>query len=158
MSSPSTDDSIRERGPDEAFCRDCGAVIDARAEICPECGVRQRDPPKSSVDSALDDLFEGGNPFVAAVLSAIFPGLGQLYNRELERGLVFAVGFIVASVSVMVIIGFLLAPAVWLYAVYDAYTRAELRAEELRREADRERETEISVSEEQDDEHEEREE
>ncbi|WP_042662522.1 maltose:maltodextrin transporter permease [Haloferax sp. ATB1] len=157
MSSPSTDDSTRERGPDEAFCRDCGAVIDARAEICPECGVRQRDPPKSSVDSALDDLLEGGNPFVAAVLSAIFPGLGQLYNRELERGLVFAVGFIVASVSVMVIIGFLLAPAVWLYAVYDAYTRAELRAEELQREADREHETEISVSEEQDDEHEEHE-
>ncbi|EMA01602.1 hypothetical protein [Haloferax denitrificans] len=152
MSSPSADDSTRERGPDEAFCRDCGAVIDARAEICPECGVRQRDPPKSSVDSALDDLFDGGNPFVAAVLSAIFPGLGQLYNRELERGLVFAVGFIVASVSVMVLIGFLLAPAVWLYAVYDAYTRAELRAEELRREAEGDRETEISVSEAADDE------
>ncbi|RDZ43706.1 zinc ribbon domain-containing protein [Haloferax sp. Atlit-10N] len=155
MSSPSADDSTRERGPDEVFCRDCGAVIDARAEICPECGVRQRDPPKSSVDSALDDLLEGGNPFVAAVLSAIFPGLGQLYNRELERGLVFAVGFIVASVSVMVFIGFLLAPAVWLYSVYDAYTRAELRAEELQREADREHETEISVSEADDEEYEE---
>ncbi|ELZ89979.1 hypothetical protein [Haloferax sulfurifontis] len=155
MSSPSTDDSTRERGPDEAFCRDCGAVIDARAEICPECGVRQRDPPKSSVDSALDDLFDGGNPFVAAVLSAIFPGLGQLYNRELERGLVFAVGFIVASVSVMVLIGFLLAPAVWLYAVYDAYTRAELRAEELRQESEGDRETEISVSEAANDEREE---
>jgi len=147
MTPPSTDDSTRERGPDEAFCRDCGAVIDARAEICPECGVRQRDPPKSSVDSALDDLFEGGNPFVAAVLSAVFPGLGQLYNRELERGLVFAVGFIVATASVMVLVGFLLAPAVWLYAVYDAYTRAELRAEELQRESGRDRETEISVSE-----------
>ncbi|ELZ58424.1 MULTISPECIES: maltose ABC transporter permease [unclassified Haloferax] len=147
MTPPSTDDPTRERGPDEAFCRDCGAVIDARAEICPECGVRQRDPPKSSVDSALDDLFEGGNPFVAAVLSAVFPGLGQLYNRELERGLVFAVGFIVATASVMVLIGFLLAPAVWLYAVYDAYTRAELRAEELQRESGRDRETEISVSE-----------
>ncbi|MBC9985424.1 zinc ribbon domain-containing protein [Haloferax sp. AS1] len=147
MASTPADDSTRERGPGEAFCRDCGAVIDARAEICPECGVRQRDPPKSSVDSALDDLFEGGNPFIAAVLSAVFPGLGQLYNRELERGLVFAVGFIVATASVMVLIGFLLAPAVWLYAVYDAYTRAELRAEELQRESGRDRETEVSVSE-----------
>ncbi|ELZ71033.1 maltose:maltodextrin transport system permease [Haloferax volcanii DSM 14919] len=147
MASTPADDSTRERGPGEAFCRDCGAVIDARAEICPECGVRQRDPPKSSVDSALDDLFEGGNPFVAVVLSAVFPGLGQLYNRELERGLVFAVGFLVATASVMVLIGFFLAPAVWLYAVYDAYTRAELRAEELQRESGRDRETEISVSE-----------
>lgn len=47
----------------------------------------------------------------------------------------------------MVLIGFFLAPAVWLYAVYDAYTRAELRAEELQRESGRDRETEVSVSE-----------
>lgn len=24
------------------FCRDCGAEINERAEICPECGIRQR--------------------------------------------------------------------------------------------------------------------
>lgn len=28
--------------PVESFCRDCGAVIQSRAEICPKCGVRQR--------------------------------------------------------------------------------------------------------------------
>ncbi|MFC7070001.1 hypothetical protein [Halobaculum lipolyticum] len=28
-------------GPDEKFCGDCGEVIKQRAEICPECGVRQ---------------------------------------------------------------------------------------------------------------------
>lgn len=115
----------RERGPDEAFCRNCGTVISDQAEICPECGVRQRSPPKSSVDSALDDLFEGGNPFVAALLSAIFPGLGQIYNRELEKGLLIIVVSFLSMLSMMVLVGFLLFPAIWLYAIYDAYRVAE---------------------------------
>ncbi|KAB1192322.1 zinc ribbon domain-containing protein [Haloferax sp. MBLA0076] len=132
--SESTETPGRERGQNEVFCRNCGAVIDEKAEICPSCGVRQRPPPKSSVDSAVDSLLEGGNPFVAALLSALFPGLGQIYNRELERGLVFIIATIVAAISTLVFVGFILFPAVWLYAIYDAYTRAELRAEALRAE------------------------
>lgn len=126
MDEPSSDDvTSRERGPDEVFCRDCGAVISERAEICPECGVRQRDPPRSSVDSTLDDVFQGGNPFVAAVLSAVFPGLGQIYNRELEKGIAIIVASFLAALSALVLIGFLLFPLVWLYAIYDAYTVAD---------------------------------
>lgn len=30
-------------GADEAFCSSCGEVIKAKAEVCPECGVRQED-------------------------------------------------------------------------------------------------------------------
>src|SRR5579875_3207583 len=30
-----------EREADEKYCHECGAVIRARAEICPKCGVRQ---------------------------------------------------------------------------------------------------------------------
>jgi RNA polymerase subunit RPABC4/transcription elongation factor Spt4 len=26
---------------DTKFCSDCGEVINAKAEICPQCGVRQ---------------------------------------------------------------------------------------------------------------------
>lgn len=132
MSESSTESGEkRERGPDEVFCRDCGSVISANAEICPECGVRQRDPPKSSVDSAVEELTGGGNPFVAAVLSALFPGLGQLYNRELEKGLAVIVAFFVAGISVLFLVGFVLAPAVWIYAAYDAAKAAERRDREL---------------------------
>lgn len=28
-------------GPDEVYCIECGEIIRERAEICPECGVRQ---------------------------------------------------------------------------------------------------------------------
>lgn len=133
MSEPSTTESGRTRGPDEAFCRDCGAVIDAQAEICPECGVRQLPPPQSSVDSALDDLLEGGNPFVAAALSALFPGLGQIYNRELEKGIAFIVGGFLAALSALVLVGLVLYPAVWIYSIYEAYRTAERQASDRER-------------------------
>lgn len=32
----------REKAPDEVFCTACGARIKAAAELCPECGVRNR--------------------------------------------------------------------------------------------------------------------
>jgi TM2 domain-containing membrane protein YozV len=128
MSASSERPSDRERGPGEAFCRDCGAIISDRAEICPECGVRQRPPPQSTLDSAVDDLVNGGNPFVAAVLSALVPGVGQFYNRELEKGLVLLVAGVVAAFSTIVLVGFVLYPAVVLYAIYDAYTVAEAQS------------------------------
>jgi TM2 domain-containing membrane protein YozV len=133
MPEPSdSDEATSERGPGEVFCRDCGAVIDAEAELCPACGVRQRDPPQSSLDQSIEAVAEGGNPFVAGALSALVPGLGQLYNRELRRGLAFLVAGLVAGFSVVFVVGIVLYPVVWLYAIYDAYRRADLRAEELR--------------------------
>lgn len=125
MDESSTGDSPRDRGPDEVFCRNCGEAIHEQAEICPHCGVRNRDPPKSGVDTLVEDLTGGGNPFVAAVASAIVPGLGQLYNRQLEKGLVLLVAGFLSALSMAVVVGFVLFPVVWLYAVYDAYKVAE---------------------------------
>lgn len=119
MATPSTP-ADAEKEPDEVYCRDCGSVISERAEICPECGVRQHDPP-----SGASDVLEGGNPVLAALLSAVLPGLGQIYNRELERGLAFVVASVVSGVLVAFVVGLLLYPLVWVFAIYDAYTRAE---------------------------------
>lgn len=130
MDEPSSDSSSGDSEPDEVYCRNCGASISAAAELCPECGVRQRPPPKSAVDSALEQLTEGGNPFVAAALSALFPGLGQLYNRELERGIAFMVASFLAALSAIFLVGFVLYPVVWLYAIYDAYSRADRPTED----------------------------
>lgn len=124
MSEPSSDPADRTRGPGEVFCRNCGATIDERAEICPTCGVRQRPPPRSAGET-VDDLVAGGNPFVAALLSALFPGLGQIYNRELEKGLAIIVVSVLTLLSAVVLVGFVLFPIVWIYAIYDAYTVAE---------------------------------
>ena len=33
------------KAADEKFCGDCGAIIKAKAEVCPKCGVRQLPVP-----------------------------------------------------------------------------------------------------------------
>lgn len=116
-------------GPDDwVYCRECGAEIRRAAEICPECGVRQRPPPTSP---AVESILDGRNPLVAALLSALFPGLGHIYAREIEMGLFFAVSFIIAVLSLVVLIGIVLVPAIWLYALYDAAKSAQRRDDEL---------------------------
>lgn len=53
----------RQAGINQAFCYACGTAIDTRAELCPECGVRQlnkNDPEKSRVTVAILALFVGG--------------------------------------------------------------------------------------------------
>jgi TM2 domain-containing membrane protein YozV len=110
------------------YCRECGAEIRRAAEICPECGVRQRSPPSSP---AVESLLDGRNPLVAAVLSAAFPGLGHIYAREIDTGLFFGVAFLLAVLSLTVLVGFVLVPAIWLYAMYDAAKSAERRDAEL---------------------------
>lgn len=49
------------------YCFACGAPIDARAELCPHCGVRQG-------DAASSDLRKAGGDKLAAGLCGIFLG------------------------------------------------------------------------------------
>ncbi len=131
---PSSDDGSRTPDSDDGstpddgqvYCRDCGAIITEKAEICPKCGVRQQSPG-SSMDDLIEVLTNGENPFVAAVYSAILPGLGQFYNREPAKGATIVVASFVAMLSVLALVGIVLYPAVWLYAVYDAYVVADGR-------------------------------
>lgn len=109
---------------DHVYCRDCGSEIRARAEVCPECGIRQRPPPASSY---LRTVVSGRSRLVAATLSAMFPGLGHLYAREFGRALGFAVAFVLALPTVVVLVGVVLVPVVWLYGVYDAARTAGRR-------------------------------
>jgi len=65
-----------ELAANERHCSACGFVIDADAELCPECGARQ-----GAEVAAGPDL----NPILSAVLSFFLPGLGQLYNGQTTR-------------------------------------------------------------------------
>lgn len=56
------------------FCTRCGEKIDALAEICPKCGVRQ-----GLQDSVKKEKKE---PWLAALASFLVPGLGQLYTNQ----------------------------------------------------------------------------
>ena len=65
------------------------------------------------------------NPGVAAVLSFLIPGLGQIYNGQLFKGLLIVVIQAINVALTHVLIGFVFYPIVLVYAVIDAYRIAE---------------------------------
>lgn len=65
------------------------------------------------------------NPGVAAVLSFLFTGLGQIYNGKLLKGFAFMAVGALNVLLMFVFIGFVTGPIFWIFNIYDAYTGAE---------------------------------
>ena len=61
------------------------------------------------------------SPLLAAVLSLIFSGLGQIYNGQVTKGVVFIVVQLINAALTTALIGFVLMPIFGLWAVIDAY-------------------------------------
>jgi TM2 domain-containing membrane protein YozV len=106
------------------FCSNCGAEIDVRAEICPKCGVRVA-PPPPPMDLPPPVMTRRKNEGLAAVLSFLFLGLGQIYNGQIGKGILFIIVGVISVLSMLILIGFLLYPLFWIYNIYDAYTTAK---------------------------------
>ncbi|QLH76135.1 NINE protein [Halosimplex rubrum] len=68
------------KGPNEKFCSECGAVINEKAEICPECGVRQ-----PGMDSGNDERI------VAALLAILLGSFGahKFYLGNNKLGIIY---------------------------------------------------------------------
>ncbi|HVP23846.1 MAG TPA: zinc-ribbon domain-containing protein [Conexivisphaerales archaeon] len=98
------------------YCQHCGAVIPTDAEMCPRCGKRVMAAPWPS---------EQKNPGIAAVLSFLFTGLGQIYNGQIGKGITFVAVGIVCLFTIIFFVGLILYPLFWIYNVYDAYNSAK---------------------------------
>ena len=88
--------------PPQKFCHACGQSIDARAEICPKCGVRQ----------AYRAGTGGKNRIVAALLAFFLGGIGahRFYLGNIGLGflyLLFCWTFIPAIIAFIEFIMFL---------------------------------------------------
>jgi len=88
---------------DEKFCSECGSVINAKAEICPKCGVRQMAPPSSN---PLGKTTESGkNKLVAGLLAIFLGGLG-IHKFYLGKGLQGVLYLVFFWTFIPAIIGF----------------------------------------------------
>ena len=64
------------------------------------------------------------NPGLAAVLSFLLNGLGQIYNGQVGKGIIIIVVQIINALLTLIIIGFITGAIVFIWSVYDAYTVA----------------------------------
>lgn len=64
------------------------------------------------------------NPGLAAVLSFLVCGLGQIYNGQIGKGIGFIVGYFISWLLMFVIIGFITTPIIWIWGMVDAYKAA----------------------------------
>ncbi len=62
---------------------------------------------------------------IAAVLSFLIQGLGQIYNGQILKGIALLVVQVINVALMNVLIGAILYPIVFVYAIYDAYEGAE---------------------------------
>lgn len=65
------------------------------------------------------------DPGVAALLSVILTGLGQIYNEEIGKGLLFMIVQVVNVALMALLIGFITFPIVWIWSIWDAKKTAE---------------------------------
>jgi TM2 domain-containing membrane protein YozV len=65
------------------------------------------------------------NPGLAALLAFLFPGLGQLYNGQFGKAVMFFGLAVVNFMLVFVLIGLFTGLACWIWGVVDAHRSAE---------------------------------
>ena len=122
-------------------CSSCGApAYSVRSKWCSKCGGPLYGESSVSAASSQPQVViirQSKNPGIAAVLSAVWCGLGQIYDGKVGTGILFMVAYpICAIVSVLSLIaalgGSLLgvlftfsAPAIWTWSVVSAYRTAE---------------------------------
>ncbi len=65
------------------------------------------------------------NPAVAAILSFFLMGLGQAYNGEIAKAVVFLILYAISIFLTFFMIGFLTIPILWIWSVVDAYRSSQ---------------------------------
>lgn len=65
------------------------------------------------------------NPGLAAILSFFIPGLGQIYNGQIGKGLLIITLQAINALLCLVVIGFITGAIVWVWSIYDAYKSSE---------------------------------
>ncbi len=88
-------------------CPECDREISSRAEACPHCGCPISPSGPVQIVQAPAPPQRKWNPGIAALLSLVIPGAGQMYKGQVFNGLVWLVVVVIGYV-VFVIPGLVL--------------------------------------------------
>lgn len=71
------------------------------------------------------------SPGLAAILSFVWCGAGQIYNGQIGKGIILMVLYVFSALLIIALIGLLTTPILWIYGIVDAYRTAESMNQEL---------------------------
>ncbi|MEC0228868.1 sugar ABC transporter permease [Paenibacillus alba] len=60
-------------------------------------------------------------PWLAVVLSIIYPGIGHLYLGHVRKGVILIILEFISILLASVIIGLIIYPIIWIYGIANAY-------------------------------------
>jgi TM2 domain-containing membrane protein YozV len=112
---PVSNDSTRE----VKYCFNCGHEIGGNLKFCPQCGqdlsgkVANRNASPNQKSTLL-----------AVILSVLLPGLGQIYLGLDHKGAIFLIAYIISAILILLLIGFILCPVLWIWALVDTIMSA----------------------------------
>ena len=116
-------------------CPSCAMSLDSPPDLagqtvaCPQCNTQFVMPRSSAAPIPVyaspayrPDIKNSG---MAAVLSFIWTGLGQIYNGQIGKGVMLALVQFVFVMMSFVLIGLPFFLVLWVWGIYDAYQQAE---------------------------------
>jgi len=95
----------------------------ARAQALPVPGAYQ-EPLAPMGRPGTYQQVQGRSAAVAVLASLLVPGLGSMLNDEVGKGILILACYVVAVITCFFLIGFVLAPAVWIWGMVAANTDA----------------------------------
>ena len=64
-------------------------------------------------------------PAISLIASFFLPGLGQFINGDTNKGVAMIVAYFASFLLMLIIIGFITAPIIWIWSMVDAYQSAQ---------------------------------
>lgn len=64
------------------------------------------------------------NPMISVLASLFIPGLGSMLNEKVGKGVGILAAYVVSCILMLVIVGFIAAPAVWIWGMVAANSDA----------------------------------
>lgn len=101
------------------YCQGCGTKTRSDQEVCINCGVKLGNSINLNINN--DELIYPSpspkSPILAALLSFLIPGLGQVYLKQTMKGLALLGGSIAAGILSVGVGGVV----IWVVGIVDSY-------------------------------------